>query len=578
MVGFLVISKDISEQNLLARELQAELEARTRAEAALRESEQRYRIVAETATDAIVSIDEHDTIVFINRAGEKIFGYGVAEMLGRSITLLIPESLPHLRRSGARTGIEMPGLHKDGHPIPLEVSIGEYHGAGRHLYTMTVRDVTERQRAEERIRYLAQHDALTGLPNRLLFQDRVTRAILQARRNREKVALLFLDLDGFKHINDSLGHQVGDALLRGVAQRLLRCLREGDTVGRIGGDEFVICLPVRIDDRDAMSIAGKILEALRESFFVSGNELHVGASIGISLYPTDGDSAEVLMQASDTAMYHAKEKGRNNYQFFTQRLNEAAQRRQQIANQLHRALRHSEFSLAYQPQVELASGRILAAEALLRWRGEQEQAPLPREFVRVAEETGLMTSIGEWVLRQACRQLSHWHAAGYADLRIAVNLSPEQIHQSGFGDLVLRVLRESGLPPAALDLEIAENVLMTQSAENVDMLARLAGTGVQLAVDDFGTGYSSFAYLQRFPIDTIKIDRSFVDGLARDRNDVGIVTAMIAMAENLKLHVVAEGVETAEQASFLKQHGCLAAQGYYFHRPMPAEAIGALLR
>jgi diguanylate cyclase (GGDEF)-like protein/PAS domain S-box-containing protein len=578
IAGFLLISRDSSKEILLASELQAELDARVRAELALRESEQRYRVVAETATDAIFCVDERDTITFVNQAGETIFGYSVAKMLGRAITLLIPELPPHLhKRRSAHTGIEMTGRHKNGHAIALEVAIGEYRDKDRHLFTMTARDITERKRSEERIRYLAQHDALTGLPNRLLFRDRLSRAIIQARRSRGKVAVLFLDLDGFKHVNDSLGHQVGDELLRQVGQRLLGCLREGDTVCRVGGDEFVICLPVSIDDRDGMLVAEKILTTLRESFVFHDNELHVAASIGISLYPTDGEDPEVLMRTADTAMYYAKDRGRNNYQFFTPHLNGAARRRLQIVNQLHRALSNGEFRLVYQPQVELANRRILGVEALLRWQWKHADTPLPGEVVQVAEDTGLIVPIGEWVLRESCRQLSRWRAAGYEDLRIAVNLSPVQVRQPDFGDMVLRILFEAGLPAVALDLEITENILMTQSAENIDMLAHLAGAGVQLAVDDFGTGYSSFAYLQKFPIDTIKIDRSFVNGVAHDRNDTGIVMAMITMAENLKLHVVAEGVETAAQAKFLYDRGCLVAQGYYFYRPMAATAINDLL-
>jgi len=374
-----------------------------------------------------------------------------------------------------------------------------------------------------------------------------------------------------------LGHQTGDHLLRMVSQRLRRCLREGDSIGRLGGDEFLICLPVPADERDAASVAGKILEALRESFRVDEHELHVSVSIGISLFPTDGEDADTLMRAADIAMYHAKEKGRNNYQFFTPSLNDATRQHLLITSRLHQALQRGEFTLAYQPQVELESGKIFAAEALIRWQRPDNGSTLPGEFIKVAEETGLIVPIGEWALRQACRQLKRWREAGHPDLRIAVNLSPEQFRRSGFADLVLRVLRETGLPAAALDLEITEGVLMRQSRENIAVLGILAGTGVQFAVDDFGTGYSNLAYLQRFPIDAIKIDRSFVDGIGRDFNNSAIVTAIIAMAGNLNLHIVAEGVETAEQAAFLRSRGCLAAQGFYYHAPLSAEAFGALL-
>lgn len=588
-IGFLLISKNISDENRLTKKLQAELDARGRAEAALRESEEGYRIVTQTVTDAIVSIDEQGVIMFINRAAEKIFGYHSSEMLGQQLSMLMPDYFRHVHgaspghsrttahKRASRQGLELIGVHKDGHQIPLEVSFGEYRRVGKHLFTGIVRDVTERKRAQERIRYLAQHDALTGSLNRVLFRDRVGQAIALARRDHEQVAVLFLDLDRFKHVNDSLGHPVGDELLRRVAQRLHRCLRKGDSVGRLGGDEFVISSPLRTNDRSAMRIAEKILEALREPFLVNQNELHISASIGISLYPTDGNDADALMRAADTAMYYAKERGRNNYQFFTQRLNDAARRRLVIANGLHQALQRGELLLDYQPQVDLKSGEILAAEALLRWH-HPDLGPLPpSEFVKVAEETGLILPIGDWVLRQACQQLKRWREGGHPYLRIAVNLSVEQFRRPEFPESVFRILRETGLPAAALDLEITEGTLMMQSPENIAIVERLAGTGIQLAVDDFGTGYSSFAYLQRFPIDTIKIDQSFVDGVPREPSDSAIVTAIIAMAEGLKLHVVAEGVETAEQAAFLLGRGCIAAQGHFYHRPLPAAAMQALL-
>lgn len=588
--GFFMISSDISNEIRLIEELNAELEARALAEAALRESEERYRLVTETATDAILSIDERGVIVFVNAAAERIFGYPVREMLGRELTLLMPGSLQPLhqaslesrRASGDKRivweAVEFPGLHRDGRPIPLEVSFGEYRRDGEHLFTGIVRDITERKHADEKIRYLAQYDTLTELPNRVMLQDRVDHALAQAHRNREKVAVLFLDLDDFKHVNDSLGHQTGDQLLRTVSQRLRRCLRECDSIGRFGGDEFVICLPLPVDERHAASVAGKILETLRASIHVDGHELHVSASIGIGLFPADGEDTDTLMRAADIAMYHAKEKGRNNYQFFTPNLNEAARQRLVITSLLHKALQRGEFALDYQPQVDIKSGKIFAAEALIRWQRPGNDPTLPGEFIKVAEETGLIVPIGEWTLRQACQQLKRWHQAGYPDLRMAVNLSPEQFRRSGFPDLVLRVLRETGLPAVALDLEITEGVLMRQNMENIAVLGRLAGTGVQFAVDDFGTGYSNLAYLQRFPIDTIKIDRSFLDGIGRDPNNSAIVMAIIAMAGNLNLHVVAEGVETARQVDFLKTHGCLAAQGFYYHAPVSAEAFGELLR
>jgi diguanylate cyclase (GGDEF)-like protein/PAS domain S-box-containing protein len=571
------------------KELREQLAARARAEAALRESEERYRIVTETATVGMISIDDKGTIVFVNAAAERMFGYSGTELLGRDLTLLIPESLrapyeaslARFRATGERCqladSLEVPGLHQDGHEIPLELSLGEYRQGGKHLFTGIVRDITERKRAEGQIRYLAHHDALTGLPNRLLFRDRVSQAIAQARRSDEKLAVLFLDLDGFKHINDSLGHSIGDEVLRVVARRLQGCLRAGDSIGRLGGDEFVVCLPVRQDERDPMLVARKIFEALGAPASINENELHINASIGIGLYPCDGSDADSLMRAADTAMYYAKEKGPNNYQFYTQRLNESAQRRLSIATRLHQAVQRNELLLEYQPQVDLVNGEIFAVEALVRWRHPELGLLMPSEFIKVAEETGLIGLIGSWVLGQACWQLRLWRASRQPNLRFAVNLSPEQFRRPGFPDSVLQVMHRYELPLVALDLEITENVLMMKSLEHSTSLERLAGAGIQFAVDDFGTGYSSLAYLQRFPIDTIKIDGSFISGVARDPNDAAIVTAIMAMAANLKLHIVAEGVETVEQAEFLKQHGCLAAQGFYYHRPMSADALGELL-
>ncbi len=442
----------------------------------------------------------------------------------------------------------------------------------------TIALVVQKALAEERIRFLAQHDPLTGLPNRVVFRDRVIQAIAQARRNRNQIAVLFIDLDRFKHINDSLGHQTGDLLLQVAAVRLVGCLRQGDTVARLGGDEFVISLSGLENNNATMLVAGHVLEALRRPFVVGGHELHVSCSIGISVYPNDGSDADALLRAADTAMYHAKEKGRNNYQFFTQRLNEVAQRRLSIANRLHQALQREEFILHYQPQINLESGEIFAAEALVRWQPADGAMILPGEFIGIAEETGLIVPLGAWVLREACAQLERWHQAGYTGLRVAVNLSPQQFHRPGFAELAARLLEESGLLAESLELEITESVLMARSEENMATLENLANMGVGLAIDDFGTGYSSLSYLQRFPIHSLKIDQSFVAGISSDVNDTAIVTAIIAMAQSLRLNVVAEGVETAEQVAFLKHHGCLAAQGFYFSRGVPAEDFIALLK
>jgi diguanylate cyclase (GGDEF)-like protein/PAS domain S-box-containing protein len=692
--------------------LAAMVAERRQNERALRASEEQYRIVTDTATDVVVTIDRHSRITYINAAAEKIFGYRPAELIGRSLTELMPTRLRALhrgsferyQRTGQRhigwTNVELPGLHKDGHEIPLEISFSEFKRDDKHLFTGIVRDVSERKRAEEsqrwlativesstdaiigatldgnilswnqaaehmygysaeemigrpiallapperaeegarliervrqgerienfetrrrrkdgkqlyvsltispirdaigtirgvstiardiserkrteaRIRYLAHHDALTGLPNRLLFRDRIGHAIAQARRAHKQAAVLFLDLDGFKHINDSLGHEIGDKLLRMTARRLEGCLRHGDSVARLGGDEFVISLSDLTDNRDAMPIAEKVLQALREPFHVQQHELHVSGSIGISLYPSDGEDADVLMRAADAAMYHAKENGRNNYQFFTARLNEASRRRLQIANYMHQALEQHEFKLYYQPQVDMQSGRIVAAEALIRWWQPQLGFVATGEFIKVAEETGLIVPIGDWVLHEGCADLRHWYDAGFTQLRLTVNLSPQQFRRPGFVETTARVLEENHLPASALGLEITESVLMMQSEENLAILRRLAEMGIHIAVDDFGVGYSSLSYLQRFPFHTLKIDRSFVNGIGHDSNDAALVMAVIAMTRNLHLEVVGEGVENADQAAFLREHGCTVAQGYHFGEAIAAESFEQLLR
>ncbi|MGZ3240893.1 MAG: two-component system response regulator [Burkholderiaceae bacterium] len=439
-------------------------------------------------------------------------------------------------------------------------------------------EIYERNQVERRIRHMAHHDALTGLPNRLLLADRVNQAIAQVHRHqKERIALLFIDLDYFKTINDSLGHQIGDRVLQEMAARLLQCVREGDTVARLGGDEYVIALTALTDSNDAAFVADKVLEAFNLPFIIENHELHISGSIGISFYPADGTDVQSLMRAADTAMYHAKQKGRSNYQFFTPALNDAAQRRLTVANQLRHALDQNEFAVYYQPQVDMETGKIFSAEALLRWN-QPGKAPIScGDFVSIAEETGLILPIGEWVLYQACAQLKQWRNNGYPDLRIAVNLSARQFFQANLADTVATVLKECDLPADALELEITESMLMQPSQDNMAVLKQLSSMGIQLSIDDFGTGYSSLAYLQHFPLHALKIDRSFVVGISQDSHDAAIVTAIIAMAHSLRLKVTAEGVDSAEQVSFLKAHGCLTAQGFYYSKPVSAQAFTELL-
>jgi len=435
-----------------------------------------------------------------------------------------------------------------------------------------------RQQAEETINHLAYYDALTGLPNRALFNDRLAMALVQAQRHQRKLAVLFLDLDRFKTINDTLGHAMGDRLLQGVAQRLTSCVREGDTVARLGGDEFMLLLPGIEHVEDVAKIVQRVLEVLKPSFNFDGQEFHITSSIGIALYPNDSEDAEALLKNADTALHRAKEQGRNNYQFYIPSMNATSFERLILENNLRRALERKEFVLYYQPQVSLLTKRIVGMEALLRWQHPELGLVPPRKFIPLAEETGLIGSLGEWVLQTACAQNKAWQEVGFPPLRVAVNLSAHLFRQQGLVETVARVLKETRLNPHYLELEVTEGTLMENAEATVSTLRKLKEMGVHLSIDDFGTGYSSLSYLRRFPIDTLKIDQSFVWDISSDPDDATIARLIIAMAHSLKLKVVAEGVETEEQLSFLRFHQCDELQGYLFSKPVPAEAFTQLLQ
>ncbi|MCS0581624.1 EAL domain-containing protein [Massilia pinisoli] len=438
--------------------------------------------------------------------------------------------------------------------------------------------IADYNQAERRIDFMAHHDALTGLPNRLLLEDRVNQAIAQARRHQEElVAQLHIDLDHFKTINDSLGERIGDRLLQAVAARLQECTREGDSLGCLGGNAFGICLAALRSSNDAALVASKILESLSRPFDVEDHELHLTASIGVGLFPSDGGDAAALLRAANAAMYKAKQTGRGNYQFFTAALHEAAKRRMATTNRLRQAFAHDEFCVYYQPQVDMESGRIFSAEALLRWTPPGKAPRSCVDFIAIAEETGIIVPIGEWVLREACAQLKRWREGGHPDMRIAVNLSARQFTQANLTDFVAQVLHDTDIPADALELELTESLTMQPSDDNLAVMHRLNNMGVQLSIDDFGTGYSSLAYLQNFPIHALKIDRSFVIGINEETHDAAIVTAIIAMAHSLHLNLIAEGVDRPEHVSFLTAHGCLAAQGYYYSQPVPADVMTELL-
>jgi len=422
---------------------------------------------------------------------------------------------------------------KDGSRYPVEVRLQLSRAEQPPLFVAIVQDISERKRAEERLSYLAYYDTLTGLPNRALLHESLRQSMIEADRRKRLVAVLMLDLDRFKIINDTLGHPVGDGLLKAVGQRLAAVVRPGDTVARLGGDEFALVLANVASTDDIAHVVQKILLRFAEPVQVAGHELHVTPSIGITLYPLDGGNIDDLVRNADAAMYKAKERGRNNFQFFTSELNQRTERRLALENALHHALARAEFFLEYQPQVDLASRRITGCEALLRWRHPELGRIPPLEFIPIAEDTGLILPIGEWVLREACRELADWRAAGHRAIRMAVNVSARQLHLQDFQEVVQRILTETGVPATALDLEITEGMLLHDVEETLDQLSALAKLGVRLSIDDFGTGYSSLAYLKRFPLDTLKVDYSFVRGIATDPDDAAIVRAIIAMAHSL---------------------------------------------
>ena len=546
------------------------------------------RKVFEVNSEAIMVTDASNRIVRVNAAFEAITGYREAEVRGCDPKMLgsgrhdnefFQAMWQTLRADGYWAG-EIWDKRKDGSEYPKWVHIDTIRDSEARIshFVTVFSDISERKASEERIRYLAQHDALTGLPNRFTLAVHLEHALARAERANEKIGLMFIDLDNFKTVNDTLGHPIGDLLLCEVARRITSAVRKSDIVARIGGDEFVVVLESAHLPGDAGMVAQKILERMREAVPVDGNDLHTTPSIGIAIYPDDGLNSEDLMKNADVAMYHAKSAGRNNYQFYAEHMNQAAAVRIQMEARLRAAMAANEFSLHFQPQVDLASGRVSGCEALIRWHNAELGWVSPASFIPLTEEIGLIVPIGEWVLRRACQTAKEWLDAGIEFGSIAINISPQQFRQRNFPQSVENILRETGLPAACLELEITESTIMETAETAVAMLMRLKDLGVTLAVDDFGTGYSSLAYLKRFPIDRLKIDRSFVTDLETDPSDAAIATAVIALAHSLGLSVVAEGVETQGQSDFLREHGCDSVQGYFYCRPGPADIAAEFCR
>jgi diguanylate cyclase (GGDEF)-like protein/PAS domain S-box-containing protein len=553
-------------------------------------AEQELRLAAsvfENTIEGVMITDSYSTILRINPAFSEITGYKSEEIIGQNPRVL--QSGRHdklfyttmwrvLKESGHWQG-QIWNRRKNGENYPQLLSISAVHGEDNTLthYIGIFTDITEQKRAEERIRKLAYYDSLTLLPNRRLFKDRLKQALACAHRDGKWLILLYLDLDRFKLINDSFGHPAGDQLLRNIVTRLQGCLRETDTVARLGGDEFTIILE-NFDTGEqaaqgAMHVATKILHALSKSLYVHHHEVTITSSIGIAMYPQDARTSSVLVKNADTAMYHAKSLGKNNFQFYSPEMNTKVKERVIMENRLCRALGRNEFLVYYQPQVNSQDGRINAVEALVRWKNEKGDIINPPDFLSIAEETSLILPLGEWILHSACEQLRRWQDSGHSELCLSVNISPHQFRQKGLVDLIDRTLKETGIAPDHLELEITESSLMGYQDAIHTTLKALKKKGIRIALDDFGTGYSSLSHLRRFSVDSIKIDRSFIEGIPDDSDDTAIIQAIIAMAQNLKLRVIAEGVETAQQEVFLRYHGCGYTQGFLYSDPVPANMI-----
>ena len=570
--------------------LRHELTERERAEAALRASEARYRAVFESARIGMANADARGQLLHANQAYQTLLGYDEDELRARTIADIthpddVAESLRlHTELLAGRRNhyqLEKRYVRGDGTSVWAHLTVAAVRDAGEQgCYSVAmVEDITARKGLEERLAHQAFHDPLTGLPNRALFLDRLEHALTRAARHDEAIAVLFLDLDRFKVINDSLGHEVGDQLLIAAAARLQGCLRAEDTVARLGGDEFTILLETLDDSRDAVRVAQRITEALQAPVTIGEQELFVTTSIGIALSNGRHTSPSALLRDADTAMYRAKQAGKARCEVFDPSMNTAAVERLALETDLRRALERGEFELHYQPKVELATGRLAGLEALVRWRHPQRGLVSPAQFIPLAEETGLIVPLGRWVLAEACRQVRVWQAGvpTAPPLTLSVNLSAREFLQPDLVDEVARVLRDSRLAPGSLKLEITESVLMAEPLFSNGTLQALKRLGVQLVVDDFGTGYSSLGYLKGLPVDMLKIDRTFVAGLGQDAGDTAIVEAVITLARTLGLTVTAEGVERVEQLMQLRDLGCQLGQGYYFARPLPSAAVDALL-
>lgn len=562
----------------------------TRLQARMLEGEESAKLVLENSIDAIINMDSAGLVIEWSGAAARMFGYPRDEAMGKILAELI---IPAKDRAAHKQGmqrllatnqahivgkrIEVIALRRDGSEFPVELSIAQIRRGELIFFSAFIRDITERKQSESRIQHLVHFDALTGLPNRSVLQDHLKYALSLAKRNNGKLAVMFLDLDHFKYINDTLGHSVGDVLLIEVANRLRLMLREEDTLSRLGGDEFILILP-GTDVRGAAKVSQKLLSVIAEPYCLEPYELTVTCSIGIALYPDDGTDLETLSRNADTAMYRAKQEGRNGYRYFTAEMQASSSRNLQLVTALRYALDRKQLYLHYQPQLSMYDDRIIGAEALLRWQHPELGSISPAEFIPIAEDTGLILPIGEWVLRQAVQQAKVWIEDGHGPLIMAVNLSAIQFRHSDLPDLVMRILNEVGLPPEYLELELTEGVAMHDPQGAIAVMNNLHELGIRMSIDDFGTGYSSLSYLKKFKVYKLKIDQSFVRDISTDPEDKAIVSAIINMARSLGLQTIAEGVETSEQLAFLREQGCDEVQGYYYSKPLPAEQFDQFLK
>lgn len=544
-----------------------DITARKKMENQIRESEARYKGLASVAFDG-VAVHFDGILLQANRSFDAIFGYKDGDTTGRSIyDLVIEDQREYFKRElDSGNVLELEGLREDGRHIYIEASTRACSFLGEPAYVTAVRDISARKNAEQAIRHQAYFDGLTGLPNRLLFFDRLTVAVDQAARDKKKLAVMFLDLDRFKNVNDSLGHNVGDVLLFEAAERLSACLRKGDTVSRLGGDEFTVLLNEIGDVKDATEVAEKIVRAINEPYMIQEQNINIGISVGIALYPDHATDADALIKNADAAMYHAKDNGRNNFQIFSA---ESASKHDKLSleSRLRKGIEDREFVIHYQPKYELATGRLAGAEALVRWQHPERGLVMPDEFIPMAEETRLILPLGEWVLHESCRQAKAWEAAG---LKVSINLSPWQLHKASLIETVDAALKGSGVKPSQIELEITETAAMKNPGQTLSMLRDITSRGLSVSLDDFGKGYSSLNYLKQFPVSVIKIDMAFIRDLLSEPKDAAIVRAIILLGHNLHMKVLAEGVESQGQADFLKAEGCDLAQGYLYSRPVSA--------